>query len=69
MQKTTARRARKPRRCADCRRQIAAGEIYLNHVASPDDPDLDNERWWRMSECSTCATRYGRNALIESRSA
>jgi predicted RNA-binding Zn-ribbon protein involved in translation (DUF1610 family) len=69
MMRSTARVARKPRRCTDCRRQITSGETYLHHVASPNDPELGNETWWRMAECSTCATRDGRGAQIDARNA
>jgi hypothetical protein len=64
-----ARRARKVHTCEDCRRVIGTGEVYLVHVASPDDYDLGNEHWCRMSECSTCARRYGRGDLIDAREA
>lgn len=69
MTRTIARRARKAHDCADCRREIEPGEIYLRHVATPDDPDLGNEGWWHIIECADCATRYGRTQLLEERAA
>jgi hypothetical protein len=69
MMRTTARIARKRRRCTDCRQQITPGETYLHHVASPNDSELGNERWCRMAECTACATRYGRSQLIDARNA
>jgi hypothetical protein len=62
---TTPRTARKYRTCSGCRGPIDVGDRYLSHVASPDAPDLNNERWWRVSECAHCATLYGRDHLLE----
>ena len=62
---TTARMARKIRVCSSCQRYIHKGDRYLTHVAPPDAPDLNNEHWWRIAECSACATRYGRGPLLE----
>lgn len=69
MQHTVARKARKVHDCADCRREIRIGEIYLRHVAAPDDGDLGNEGWWHIVECRDCAARGTNNrvALIEAR--
>ncbi|MFJ8815455.1 hypothetical protein [Amycolatopsis thermoflava] len=69
MTRATAHRARKERRCSDCRRTIAVGEVYVRHVASPNDPDVGNEGWWRLNECADCARRCGRGDLIETRAA
>lgn len=62
---TTARTSRKPRTCTSCNGAIARGDRYLSHVATPDAPDLNNAHWWRIAECSACATRYGRGPLLE----
>lgn len=59
MTRTTRRRARKAHRCG-CGNRIRPGELYLEHVASPQHEDLGNTRWWRLPECSECAERYGR---------
>ena len=65
MIRTTRHRARRARRCDNCRSWITAGAVYLTHVASPNHDDLGNPGWWRMSECATCAHRYHRIHLIE----
>lgn len=61
---TTARQCRKHRTCDSCRGSIAEGDRYLSHVATPNAPDLNNERWWTLAECAECATRYGRGDLL-----
>ncbi len=61
---TKRRRARKPRLCDSCLGRIRAGDIYLEHVATPDHEDLGNVRWRRCPECCTCAERYGRAELL-----
>jgi predicted RNA-binding Zn-ribbon protein involved in translation (DUF1610 family) len=62
--RTVARTARKIHHCADCGSRIEPGEHYLSHVASPNDPEVGNETWWRLKECARCATRYGRAKLL-----
>ena len=64
MTRTIARTARKIHHCADCGGRISPGERYLSHVASPNDPDVGNETWWRMKECARCATRYAPNRAL-----
>lgn len=67
----TARKARKQHWCADCRGRINPGDIYLRHVAAPNDNDLGNEGWAHMVECRGCATRYSDRCadLISARAA
>jgi hypothetical protein len=69
MIKTRARTARTDKHCDSCRGAIERGERYLEHIASPHHAELENERWWRMSECGECARRYGRGELLEGRGA
>ena len=57
MTRTIARTARKVHHCADCGGRISPGERYLSHVASPNDPDVGNETWWRMKELARSVTR------------
>lgn len=64
MTRTTLRTARKPRLCDSCLRWIKTGDLYLEHVASPNHEDLGNTRWRRSPECAACATRYGRAHLL-----
>lgn len=40
------------------------GEVYLEHVCSPNHDDLGNTTWWLSAECAECATRCGRGALV-----
>lgn len=63
MMRTTRRRARKLHRCP-CRTVIAVGEVYLEHVASPNHGDLGNQYWWRLPECAECARTCGRGDLL-----
>ena len=59
MVRNTERTARIWRRCG-CGNSIAPGDRYVESWASPDHEDLGNQHWWRLDECSDCATRYGR---------
>ncbi|WP_410652086.1 hypothetical protein [Amycolatopsis sp. cmx-4-54] len=68
MIRTTARRARKHHTHPYCC-VIKPGEVYLEHVAAPDDNDLGNTHWWRLPECAADARRYGRGDLIDAREA
>jgi hypothetical protein len=64
MQRTTIRRAKAPKLCSGHRtgagaydmgnRAIQPGQLYAEHVASPDHDGMGNQRWWRMIECSDC---------------
>jgi hypothetical protein len=63
----TTRRARKPHRCDSCDHLIRPGQIYRAIVASPNDPEVGNHGWSRISECDLCARRYGRGHLIDSK--
>jgi hypothetical protein len=72
LNRTTARRARTPRRCADVDHKqpcIRPGDVYLEHVASPDHDGLGNTGWWRLPECAADARRYDRGHLIDAREA
>jgi hypothetical protein len=62
--RTTARTARRPRRCGAHGERISVGDRYLEHVASPNHSDLSNPTWWRDAECAGCARRYGRGHLL-----
>lgn len=64
MIRTTLRTARKARNCDSCLHRIRPGDLYLEHVASPDHDDLGNTRWRRSPECEDCAERYGRGHLL-----
>lgn len=59
MVRVTSRTAAKLHECG-CGRWIRRGDRYVELVASPDHGDLGNTGWWRIAECSECATRYGR---------
>lgn len=61
LERTTVRRARKERPCTDylCGRSIKPGELYNEHVTSPGNEHLSNERWVRMAECAVCAAGRG----------
>ena len=59
MRRARSRTSRIIRRC-DCGRTICPGDRYIEHVASPNDPDIGNTGWRRVAECSECAIRYGR---------
>lgn len=63
MMRTQRRRARKLHRCP-CSGRIAIGEVYLEHVASPNHGDLGNRGWWRLPECASCAGMCGRGHLL-----
>lgn len=72
MNRTTARRARKPHRCGNVSHSqpcIPAGAVYLEHVVSPDHDDLGNTGWWRLPECADDARAYQRGHLIDAREA
>jgi site-specific DNA-cytosine methylase len=62
--RTTRRVARVRHRCTSCLRRIIPGEVYLEHVCSPDHDGLGNKGWWRLAECAECATRHGRGAAL-----
>jgi hypothetical protein len=69
-----ARIARKPRPCGSfgCTRIIASGEVYLVWTDYPGPTDemgyaTQAGHPLRSSECETCARRYGRAHLVESR--
>lgn len=73
MSNTTAkvRRARKPRR-AECGgyhgHDIAAGELYIEHTEFPGGESGYADTAGhpvRMSECRSCAERYGRGGLFK----
>ncbi|MEA5367755.1 hypothetical protein VA596_50050 [Amycolatopsis sp., V23-08] len=68
MNRTTARRARKPHRCPYCS-LIKPGDVYLEHVVSPDHDGLGNTGWLRLPECASCARSCGRGHLIDAREA
>lgn len=56
------RTARKPRTCTyyPCTREIAAGDVYVRHVAFPGDEGHEHgTRPWVISECRPCADRPG----------
>lgn len=63
MIKSYARTANKTHYC-DCGKVIMPGDRYIDMVASPDHEDLGNTHWWRIKECSVCATRYGRDDML-----
>lgn len=72
MNRTTARRARKPNRCANVSHRqpcIRPGAVYLEHVVSPDHDDLGNIGRWRLPECADDARVYQRGHLIDAREA
>lgn len=58
----TARTARTRHRCESCERRIEVGERYLRWVTFPSDGVMDTIT--ACAECSDCATRYGRGALV-----
>lgn len=66
MIRTTVRRAKRAYPCETghpyC--SIHRGEIYLEHVASPDHDGLGNDCWWTIRECEGCAKERGRRELI-----
>lgn len=70
-----ARRARKHRRCEGCdyrgsfRRAIAPGDVYVHYVLFPGNDIWNNRVPITGAECSACARRYGRGALIDQREA
>lgn len=62
MTKTRVRKARIAHVCDDGwgpaeRHYINPGDTYAEHVCSPNDPDIGNERWWRVKECVACHER------------
>lgn len=64
MNRTTLRKARRYRSCASSGTMILPGDLYLEHVCSPDHDDVGNVGWWRAAECRECAERYGRGHLF-----
>jgi len=68
--KRTARRRRVCDSCGDYRETIKPGDVYLEHTAFPGhDSGMAGYRHGggrpvRAAECSDCATRYGRAALL-----
>jgi predicted RNA-binding Zn-ribbon protein involved in translation (DUF1610 family) len=63
----TPRTARKQHRCQSTGCSVGTiepGERYIEHRCSPNDPDIGYEIWWRLRECATCASRYGRAELL-----
>jgi hypothetical protein len=69
MSRITVRRARKDRGCDGClgtwNSSIKKGDLYLEHVCSPDHDGLGNEHWRKLTECKECATRSGRAHMLE----
>jgi hypothetical protein len=65
--RTKARVAGAARRCDSGCPSIQPGDVYLEHVYSPDHDDIGNTRWARLTECAPCAERYGRGELIAAR--
>lgn len=65
MNRTTRRVARKVHRCSRGCDPIQPGDVYLEHVCSPDHDDLGNTTWWRVAECAPCARQVGRGHLID----
>jgi hypothetical protein len=66
----TRRVARKSHFCEWCwdtqgARHIRRGDVYLEHVITPNHDDVGNDNWWRVAECSSCARRSGRAELVE----
>lgn len=57
MIRITTRRSQKLRVCGwgHCSNVIAKGDLYLEHVVSPNHDDLGNIDWMRMGECLDCA--------------
>jgi hypothetical protein len=65
MIRTTARRARRFRRCeSGC--MIEPGRVYLEHVLSPQE-DAASGRWLRVAECAWHADAHKRSDLINAR--
>ena len=58
--RTTARTSRKQRACSRCFREIKPGDVYAEHVASPDHDGMGNQKWWRIAECLPCCATCGR---------
>jgi hypothetical protein len=61
MVRATTRIARKAHRC-ECGRRVPPGSWYIEHVVSPNDPEVGFDTWTRLVECARCAQRYGRAA-------
>jgi hypothetical protein len=64
---TTRRRVARKRHpaCGGYCPAIKPGDVYLEHVAFPGDDCMeDAAQPWRIRECASCATRYGRGALL-----
>lgn len=69
VERTTLRRARKPRRCASrhfCGSPVInPGDLYLEHVISPGHDLIGNTTWLRSAECGPCAAGRGDPAWKE----
>jgi hypothetical protein len=62
---TTRRIARKPRACAGYCPPIQPGDVYLEHKIFPGHDTIDVPHPVTHAECASCATRYGRAALLQ----
>jgi hypothetical protein len=61
--------ARKHHRCASCHHAIKPGQTYLSGVVFPGHDLISTPVPLRLSECASCAVRYGRAHLLESTNA
>jgi len=62
---TTKRRvAAKVHYCTSCDLPIYPGQVYLLHTLFPGNDIFDNKIPWQSRECSACAKRYGRGAMV-----
>jgi hypothetical protein len=59
--------AKKYHRCNSCdHTAIKPGQPYLSGVVFPGHDLIPTDVPLRLSECASCATRYGRAHLLES---
>lgn len=56
---TELRRSTRRRYCQWCERPILVGEQFWRSACTPNHDGHGNERWWVLTHCLTCATRYG----------
>lgn len=63
MVRTVRRVSRRPRRCG-CGNLIPKGAAYLSIVITPGHDGIAPRGWSRTAECSACATRYGRDHIL-----